>query len=297
MWQEYFGQGLVTTPEDFGMRAEKPSHPELLDWLASELIKPTANDGQSAKPWSMKHLHRLIVTSATYRQSSKVTPQLYTKDQYNRLLARGPRLRVDGEVVEDIALAVSGLLNPRIGGPSIYPPIPASVGDTVYGGFTWPETKGADRFRRGMYTFSKRSLPFPSLTAFDVPSGEFSCPRRVRSNTPLQALTTLNEKVFVEAAQAMALRVIKEGGTDNRSRATYAFELCTGRKPTSFELNKLLKFWEEQYDYFENRTAAAVNVAVPDPKQMPEDVNLHKVAAWAMVSRAILNLDETITKE
>src|ERR1051326_3801470 len=297
MWQEYFGQGLVTTPEDFGMRVEKPSHPELLDWLACEFMKPTAKDEKSAKSWSMKHIHRLIVTSATYRQSSKVTPQIYAKDQYNRLLARGPRFRVDGEVVEDIALSVSGLLNPKIGGPSIYPPIPASVGDTVYGGFTWPETKGSDRFRRGMYTFWKRSLPFPSLTAFDMPSGEFSCPRRVRSNTPLQALTTLNEKTFVEAAQAMALRVVKEGGTDNRSRASYAFELCTGRKPTSFELNKLLKFWEEQYDYFENRTAAAVNVAAPDLKQMPEDVNLHKVAAWPMVSRAILNLDETITKE
>lgn len=306
MWQEYFGQGLVTTPEDFGMRVERPSHPELLDWLACEFMKPETRSSksetnskfeESSKAWSMKHIHRLIVTSASYRQSSKVTPELYTKDQYNRLLARGPRFRVDGEVVEDIALSVSGLLNPKIGGPSIYPPIPASVGDQVYGGFTWPETKGADRFRRGMYTFWKRSLPFPSLTAFDTPSGEFSCPRRMRSNTPLQALTTLNEKTFVEAAQAMALRVIKEGGADDRSRATYAFELCTGRKPRSFEISKLLKFWNEQYDYFENRTASAINVAVPDVKQMPEDVNLHKVAAWAMVSRAILNLDETITKE
>jgi hypothetical protein len=297
MWQEYFGQGLVTTPEDFGTRVEQPSHPELLDWLACEFMDPDRSPLSADKPWSMKHIHRLIVTSATYRQSSKVTPELYTKDQYNRYLARGPRFRVDGEVVEDIALSVSGLLNPKIGGPSIYPSIPASVGDQVYGGFNWPETKGADRFRRGMYTFSKRSLPFPSLTAFDTPSGEFSCPRRVRSNTPLQALTTLNEKEFVEAAQAMALRVIKEGGTDNRNRTIYAFELCTGRKPRAFELEKLMKFWKEQYDYFENRTAAAVNVAVPDVKQMPEDVNLHKVAAWAMVSRAILNLDETITKE
>jgi mono/diheme cytochrome c family protein len=303
MWQEYFGQGLVTTPEDFGTRVERPSLPELLDWLACEFMDGTERgfsgpqQGPLSKPWSMKHIHRLIVTSATYRQSSKVTPELYTKDQYNRLLARGPRFRVDGEVVEDIALSVSGLLNPKIGGPSIYPPIPASVGDQVYGGFTWPETKGSDRFRRGIYTFWKRSLPFPSLTAFDTPSGEFSCPRRLRSNTPLQALATLNEKTFVESAQAMALRVIKEGGTDNRSRTIYAFELCTGRKPRAFELNKLMKFWQEQYDYFENRTAAAVNVAVPDLKQMPEDVNLHKVAAWAMVSRAILNLDETITKE
>src|SRR5207249_1065091 len=242
----------------------------------------------SLSPWSLKHIHRLIVSSATYRQSSKVSPELYAKDQYNRLLARGPRVRVEGEVVQDIALSVSGLLNAKIGGPSVYPPIPASVGDTVYGGFSWPESKDEDRYRRGMYTFAKRSLPFPSLTAFDAPSGETSCPRRVRSNTPLQALTTLNEKTFVEAAQAMALRVLKEGGADNRARAAYAFELCTGRKPTMAELSKLLKFWQEQYDYFENRTAAAVNVSVPDLKKMPPDVNLHKVAAWAMVSRAIL---------
>jgi len=305
IWQEYFGQGIVTTPEDFGTRVDAPSHPELLDWLACEFMHPTTKNTLAfspqpsalSSPWSLKHLHRLIVTSATYRQSSKVTPDLYAKDQYNRLLARGPRVRVEGEIVEDIALSVSGLLNPKIGGPSIYPPIPASVGDTAYGGFNWPETKGEDRYRRAMYTFAKRSLPFPSLTAFDTPSGEISCPRRVRSNTPLQALTTLNEKTFVEAAQAMALRVVKEGGTDNRSRATYAFELCTGRKPTPAELDKLLKFWQEQYDYFQDRTAAAVNVSVPDVNHMPPDVNLHKVAAWAMVSRAILNLDETITKE
>src|SRR5207249_9302658 len=143
-----------------------------------------------------------IISSATYRQSSKVTPALYAKDQYNRLLARGPRLRVEGEVVEDIALSVSGLLNAKIGGPSIYPPIPSSVGDTAYGGFSWPESKGSERYRRAMYTFWKRSLPFPGLTAFDVPSGETACPRRVRSDTPLQALTTLNDKTFVEAAQA-----------------------------------------------------------------------------------------------
>jgi hypothetical protein len=148
-----------------------------------------------------------------------------------------------------------------------------------------------------MYTFAKRSLPFPSLTAFDAPSGEVSCPRRVRSNTPLQALTTLNEKMFVEAAQAMALRIVKEGGPDEAAKASFAFRLCTGRKPATPELESLLKFWREQYKYFEDRTSAAVTVALSDPKQLPPDINLHKVAAWAMVSRAILNLDETVTKE
>jgi hypothetical protein len=288
VWQAYFGQGLVTTPEDLGTRVETPVYPELLDWLACEFMD---------SGWSFKKLHRLIVSSATYRQSAKVTPELYARDQYNRLLARGPRFRVEGEIVQDIALSVSGLLNPKIGGPSVYPPIPASVGDTVYGGFNWPESKGEDRYRRGLYTFCKRSLPFPLLTAFDAPSGETACPRRPVSNTPLQALTTLNEKTFVEAAQALALRVIKEGGRDNRARAAFAFELCTSRKPTSTETDALLRFWKEQYVYFEERTAAAVNVAVADLKNLPADVNLHKVAAWAMVSRTLLNLDETVTKE
>ena len=288
VWQEYFGQGLVTTPEDLGTRCDLPSHPELLDWLAVEFME---------SGWSVKTLHRLIAQSATYRQSSGVSPGLLAKDPNNRLLARGPRFRVEAETVQDIALFASGLLNPRIGGPSVRPPIPPSVADTVYGGLSWPETAGADRYRRGMYTFWKRSIPFPTLTAFDAPTAENACPRRVRSNTPLQALTTLNEKTFVEAAQAMGLRVFCEGGKDDRSRMVFAFRLATGRIPTERELKSLLQFWEEQYRYFEDRSAAAIAVAVPDARQIPPEVNLHKVAAWAMVSRAILNLDETITKE
>jgi uncharacterized protein DUF1553/uncharacterized protein DUF1549 len=288
IWQAYFGQGLVTTPEDFGKRVETPSHPELLDWLACEFMD---------RGWSFKEMHRLITSSATYKQSSRVTPELYQKDPYNKLLARGPRFRVDAETVQDIALRVSGLLNPKIGGPSVRPPIPASVADTVYGGFSWPESAGEDRYRRGMYTFWKRALPFPALLAFDAPTAEFSCTRRVRSNTPLQALTTLNEKTFVEAAQAMGLRVYKEGGADDRNRAIYAFRLCNGRTPSDSELKSILNFWDEQYRYFEDRTSAALTVALADPKQIPADANLHKVAAWAMVARALLNLDESITKE
>jgi hypothetical protein len=321
IWQGYFGQGLVTTPEDFGTRVETPSHPELLDWLACELMDPTVPESPTppsplrtppsefqtqnsplrtplrTPPWGLKHIHRLIVTSAMYRQSSRVSPEMYAKDPYDRLLERGPRLRVEGEVVQDIALSVSGLLNLKIGGPSVYPPIPGSVGDTAYGGFNWPESKGEDRYRRGLYTFWKRSLPFPALTAFDVPSGETSCPRRVRSNTPLQALTTLNEKTFVEAAQAMALRVLKEGGHDERARVQYAFRLCTGHPPAADELEKLMQFWNEEYAHFENDTASAVKVALADPSSLPPEVNLHKAAAWMMLSRALLNLDETITKE
>ncbi len=288
VWQSYFGQGLFVTPEDIGTRCEAPSHPELLDWLACEFMD---------QGWSLKKLHRLIVTSATYRQSSRITPELLDKDAYNRLLARGPRFRVEAEIVQDIALSASGLLSPRIGGPSVRPPIPANVGDTVYGGFSWPESMGEDRYRRGMYTFWKRAMAFPSLLAFDEPSAEVSCPRRGRSNTPLQALTTLNEKTFVEAAQALGLRVYKEGGNDERSRATFAFRLCTGRTPTDRELKSLLAFYDEQYKHFEERTTDAIKVGSLSQTNLPPDVNLHKVAAWAMVSRAILNLDETITKE
>jgi hypothetical protein len=310
VWQTYFGQGLFTTPEDIGTRCETPSHPELLDWLAVEFMEPgvpTASrllegearqqDAGGTPAWSLKRLHRLIVTSATYKQSSHVTPELLARDAYNQLLARGPRFRVESEIVQDIALSASGLLNPKIGGPSVRPPIPASVGDTVYGGFSWPESTGEDRYRRGMYTFWKRALPFPSMLAFDAPTADSSCTRRVRSNTPLQALTTLNEKTFVEAAQAMGLRVYREGGSDERSRANYAFRLCAGRAPTERELNSLLKFYDEQYRYFEDRTADALKIGSISQTNFPPGVNLHKVAAWAMVSRAILNLDETITKE
>jgi hypothetical protein len=286
MWQEYFGRGLVPTSEDFGTQGEKPSHPELLDWLATEFMD---------SGWSMKHMHRLIVSSATYRQSSVVTPQLWEHDQYNRLLARGPRVRVESEIVRDIALSAAGLLDEKIGGPSVYPPIPDGVLSLGYGSAMKWEVSG--RYRRAMYTFWKRTVPYPSMSVFDSPTGEQSCPRRLRSNTPLQALTTLNDPVFFDAAQAMAMRVWKEGGKTDKARADYAFRLCTGRKPSAGEEQNVLDLLHDQANYFEDRTTTAVEVASPDPKRPPKDVNLHKVAAWTMVSRVLLNLDETITKE
>jgi hypothetical protein len=288
-WQAYFGRGLVITAEDFGTQGDKPSHPELLDWLACEFM---------ARGWSMKTMHRLIVESATYRQSSKVSPELYARDPYNRLLARGPRFRVDAEVIRDIALSASGLLSPKIGGPSIYPPIPDGVLNLGYGApMKWETSTGEDRYRRGLYIYWKRTVPYPSLLIFDAPNADTACARRVMSDTPLQALTTLNDTVFQEAAQAMALRVWKEGGATDRDRAIYAFRLCTCRKPDAFELDHLLQLIRDKEDYFENRTAAAVQVSSTDPKNPPEDVNLHKVAAWTLASRVLLNLDETITKE
>ncbi|HEX5084601.1 MAG TPA: DUF1549 and DUF1553 domain-containing protein, partial [Blastocatellia bacterium] len=288
IWQQYFGQGLVTTPEDFGSRCERPSHPELLDWLAVEFIE---------SGWSVKHIHRLILNSAVYRQSSKVTPKLLDVDPYNRWLARAPRIRVESEIVRDVALTASGLLSKKIGGPSVFPPLPPGVMDLAYGGFKWDNATGEDRYRRGMYTFWKRTVPYPSMLAFDAPNGDFSCTRRVRSNTPLQALTTLNDTIFVEAAQAMALRVWKNGGPDDRSRMIYAFRLCVSREPDQFETQKLLELLEDQKKHFDGNTSAAVYVTTTDPNKIPEGVDLHKVAPWTIVARVLLNMDETITKE
>ena len=288
VWQQYFGVGLVTTPEDFGARCEPASHPELLDWLAVEFME---------SGWSIKHLHRLIVNSATYRQSSKVTPQLMEADPTNRWLARMPRLRVESEIIRDLFLSTAGILSPKIGGPSVFPPIPDGVLVLSYGGATWNTSTGEDRYRRGMYTFWKRSVPYPGLSVFDMPNGDQSCPRRTRSNTPLQALTTLNDPIFMEAAQGLALRIWKEGGTTDHSRLTYGFRLATGRQPNAYELQQLTQFLQAQRPAFSGKTANAVYVAAPDLTQLPADVNLEQVAPWAMVARVLLNLDETITRE
>jgi hypothetical protein len=289
IWQAYFGRGIVATSEDFGTQGDAPTHPQLLDWLAVEFID---------SGWNVKHIQRLITESATYRQSSAISPRLWELDQYNELLARGPRARVEAEIIRDIALSASGLLNDKIGGPSVYPPIPDGVMTLGYGApMPWENKNKAENYRRGMYTFAKRSVPYPALQVFDAPTGEAPCPRRIRSDTPLQALTTLNDPVFVEAAQALALRVWKEGGKNDRSRMNYAFELCTGRQPRPKETAALELLLRDSESLFENQTSRAVLVASPDAKNPPADVNLHKVAAWTMVSRVLLNLDETISKE
>ncbi len=303
IWQQYFGQGLVTTPEDFGTRCETPSHPELLDWLAVEFMnadwglrKADSKPALPAKKWSMKAIHRLLVTSATYRQSSQFNPQ--SEASSNRLLARAPRFRVEAETIRDIALAASGLLSRKIGGPSVFPALPEGVLGLGYGSFgKWAVSTGEDRYRRGLYTFWKRSMPYPNSAVFDQPSADFSCTRRTRSNTPLQALTTLNDQTFVEAAQALALRVWKEGGVSEREKLIFAFRLCTGRKPDAVELPQLLALLREQQAYFKGRTAAAVYVSASDLNNLPENVDLHQIAPWTMVARILLNLDETITKE
>jgi len=293
IWQTYFGVGLVSTSEDLGRQSEPPSHPELLDWLAVEFMD---------HGWSLKAMHRLVVNSATYRQSSGVSPALFARDPYNRLLARGPRFRVEAEVVRDIALAASGLINPKIGGPSVYPPAPdfLFLPPVSYGPKNWYEAKDAERYRRALYTFRFRSVPYPVLQNFDAPNGDSSCVRRTRSNTPLQALTTLNEPLFLESAQALALKTLREGGVTDAERVTYAFRRCVARRPTLRESAELLSLLRRQQQRLSEGWASPWDLAgfdVTKTPQMPKACTPVQLAAWTAVSRVLLNLDETITKE
>ena len=292
IWEHYFGIGIVSTAEDFGTQSEAPSHPELLDWLACEFME---------HGWSMKAVHRLIVSSATYRQSSKMTAEDYQRDPYNRLLARGPRFRVDGEIVRDIALSASGLLNPEMGGRSVMPPAPEFLfkPPASYAPFPWIEETGAERYRRAVYTLRRRSTPYPMLQAFDTPNADTSCARRSRSNTPLQALMTLNETLSVEAAQALAKRILEEGGKTDGERIDYAFRRCLSRSPSDSERDELLKLMEKE------RTRIADGWIDPwmlatgksEKPSLPPNTTPAQLAAYTVVSRVLLNLDETITKE
>ena len=293
LWQSYFGTGIVSSSENLGTQADAPSHPELLDCLAVEFMD---------KGWSMKAMHKVIVTSATYKQSSNVTPELLSRDPDNRLLARGPRLRVDAESVRDIAFAASGLLNEKVGGPSVYPAAPAFLflPPSSYGPKTWNEESGPDRYRRALYTFRFRSVPYPMLQTFDAPNGDFSCVRRVRSNTPLQALVTLNEPMFLEAARAMALRVLKEGGSENSQRLSYAFQLALSRTPQPKEQDVLLTMLEKQKQRLTQGWLSASDLTgykFDQKSALPANVTPVDWGAWTSLSRVLLNLDETITKE
>ena len=329
IWQSYFGIGLLESPEDFGTRAELPSHPELLDWLALEFMSPAAAGDEkgkrgkgekeqetsaagissspsplfpSAAPWSTKHLHRLIVSSATYRQSSVMTPETYTRDPYNRLLARGPRFRVEGEIVRDIALASSGLLNPALGGRSVFPPAPEFLfaPPVSYGPKDWPVETGPERYRRSLYIFRFRSVPYPLLQTFDAPNGDFSCVRRLRSNTPLQALVSLNETTFMECAQALARKTLTEGGTTDKDRIDFAFRRALSRPPTDSERAELLALLEKQKQHLSEGWVNATELATGKNEftdKLPANITPTQLAAYTVVSRVLLNLDETITKE
>ncbi len=282
IWQGYFGEGLVTTASDFGVQGELPSHPELLDWLAVEFMD---------SGWDIKHIHRLIVESATYRQSSRATPESLERDPANRLLARGARYRVEGEIVRDIALAASGLLNPAIGGPSVYPPAPEFLFEppASYGPKTWNTEDDGDQYRRALYTFRFRSVPYPALQVFDTPPGDAPCTRRERSNTPLQALTLLNEPLFVECAASLAKQTLAHVGGSDAERIAYAFRRCTARMPDSEETETLARFLDKQ------RTRIAAGEL--DPAAILGGEGSADLAAWALTTRVMLNLDETITRQ
>jgi len=292
-WGIYFGTGIVETDNDFGTQGTPPSNPALLDWLASEFMSPSVGSKgrqDEADAWSMKHIHRLIVTSATYRQLSRVRPELAVKDPRNRLLARQTRMRLEAEIVRDVSLAASGLLSPKVGGPGVFPPQPDGVYRFTQIQRDWKSSAGPDRYRRGLYTYFWRSAPHPALVTFDAPDSTTTCTRRNRSNTPLQALTLLNDAGFYEYAQGLADRVLREEHSDDVARLRHAFRLCVARQPGESELSRLQAFLAAQ----KSDLAAAPTEA----RQLAGDVpNLVERAAWIMTARVLLNLDEFITRE
>lgn len=293
-WQMYFGHGLVKTSEDFGSQAEWPSHPELLDWLAREFIE---------SGWDIRHMQRLIVTSATYRQSSRVTPDLVARDPENRLLARGPRLRLQAEFIRDQALAISGLLNDRIGGESVSPYQPAGLWSELsmredserFSAQFFVQSKGADLYRRSMYTFWKRSSPPPQLSTFDAPDRETCTVKRPRTNTPLQALILLNDPTYIEASRKLAERLLARPSSD-AARVAWAFRLATARHPTAREQTILLRVLQEQRAHYRTRREAAEALLSHGDSPRDPTWDPTELAAWTMLSSTILNLDETITK-
>ncbi|HRE80695.1 MAG TPA: PSD1 and planctomycete cytochrome C domain-containing protein [Opitutaceae bacterium] len=270
IWQQYWGHGLVQTENDFGTQGDLPSHPALLDWLATEFI---------AQHWSMKAMHRLIVTSATYRQASIARPDLDLEDPLNKLLARQPRLRLDAEVIRDVSLAASGLLSSKIGGPPVYPPQPDGVMTVGQTRRSWITSLGEDRYRRGLYTHVWRSTLHPAFAVFDAPDGNTTCTRRNRSNTPLQALTLLNDQQFFEFAGALSKRVQSEVTSGLPDQINYAFRLCVSRDPDAVERQRLIDLFHQQFAAAQGSDAA------------------RRSDAWLIIARVLLNLDETITRE
>src|SRR5262245_14080189 len=292
-WQMYFGHGIVKTAEDFGSQGESPVHAELLDWLATEFVQTG---------WDIKRMQRLIVTSAAYRQSSHVTPELVEKDPENRLLARGPRFRLPAEMVRDNALAASGLLNSEIGGPSVSPYQPKGLweemafGD-VFSAQTYVQSAGKDLYRRSMYTFWKRTVPPPSLATFDAPDREKCTARRALTNTPLQALVLMNDPTYIEAARALAQRTLLEVGGSSAKRVQFAFRQATGRAATVEEVQLLGSLAQKQTAIYQRDRQAAKELVHVGESSASAKLNPSELAAWTVVASSILNLDETITKE
>jgi mono/diheme cytochrome c family protein len=309
VWQRYFGRGLVDTDNDFGTQGTTPTHPELLDWLAGEFV---------ARGWSVKALHRLIVTSATYRRSSHARPDLVDIDPENKLLARQNRLRLEAEGIRDVELAASGLLADKIGGPSVFPPQPPGVMELAQIKRDWKPSEGADRYRRGMYTYFWRSTPHPLLKLFDAPDANAACTRRNRSNTPVQALTLLNDEAFFECAQALAARVMKEVPDQDSSsdedlskeladaRVRQMFRLCVAREPSELESRCLTELYRAELQSDVHDATALLDKPAVAPAGSASDAATdasstanpnRELTAWTTVARVLLNLDETITRE
>ena len=288
LWAHLFGIGLVETEEDFGTQGESPSHPQLLDWLATEFVHTD---------WDVKRMLYLVVTSSTYRQSARVSPELYQRDPRNRLLARGPRFRLEAETVRDQALALSGLLSRKLNGPSVYPYQPKGLWRAAFNGQrTWPLSKGQDKYRRGLYTFWRRTIPYPSMETFDAPSREICSVRRIRTNTPLQAFVTLNDPVYVEAAQALARRIVREGGRSVDQRARFGLRLCLSRPASSGHLEYLQSLFASEFAYYRGHSAAAKLIATDPLGPAPDGSDLAELAAWTVVANVLLNLDAVLTK-
>jgi len=286
IWERLFGVGLVATSEEFGSQGEPPSHPQLLDWLAVELME---------RHWDLRHVTRLIVTSAVYRQSSQGPAELVARDPDNRLLARGPRVRLPAEVIRDQALAAAGILSAKKFGPSVNPPQPNLGLNAAFGGnIDWQTSPGEDRHRRGIYTTWRRSNPYPSMATFDAPSREVCTIRRPRTNTPLQALVTLNDPVYVEAAQGLARRMVREGGAATADRAARGFRLVLARRPAPAEVARLVALHDDLVGDYRRDTAAATAMATVPLGPLPADLagDTADLAAWTVVGNVLLNLDE-----
>jgi hypothetical protein len=288
LWEEIFGIGIVETSEDFGTQGEPPSHPELLDWLATEYMQ---------SGWDTKHMLKLMVMSAAYRQASAVSEALEHRDPYNRLLARGPRVRLSAEEIRDQSLFASGLLSGKMFGPPCQPPKPNFGLSAAFGGSTdWKADTGEERYRRAIYIRIRRNAPYPSMATFDATDRTFCTIRRGRTNTPLQALVTLNDPCFVEAAQALARKIVAEGGSSVQGRVAFAFRRCLTRLPLPEETQRLVQLYESTLAEFEKTPKSAEAMATKPLGPVGKEANLRELAAWTVVSNVLLNLDETLAK-
>ena len=286
-WESIFGSGIVRTSEDFGSQGDPPSHPELLDWLAVEFRE---------SGWDVKHLLKLMVMSSTYRQSSRITAEALAHDPDNRLLARGPRFRLSAEMIRDQALAVSGLLSHKMHGPPVNPPQPKMGVSAAFGSaLDWENSTGEDRYRRGLYTAWRRSNPYPSMMTFDAPSREVCTVRRERSNTPLQALVTLNDPVYMEAAQALARRIAAVNGSVVE-KLNHGFQLCLARAPQDQERDALLALYTRAQKRFESNAPQALAIAADPLGPLAEGAVVADLAAWTVIGNVLLNLDELLMK-